>query len=40
MTGTDEKPPVFRSWNHWYGLVIGLLVAVITGLFLFSIAFS
>jgi hypothetical protein len=21
-----DKPPVFKSWNHWYALVIGALV--------------
>ncbi len=23
---TDEKPPVFKSWNSWYWLVMGVLV--------------
>jgi hypothetical protein len=21
-----EKPPVFKSWKHWYVLVLGVLV--------------
>lgn len=22
----DEKPPLFRRWSTWYGLVLGLLL--------------
>jgi len=36
MEGQDEKPPLFRSWNHWYVVVIGVLALVIVCLYLFS----
>lgn len=26
MPDTSEKPPVFRTWKHWYLLVAGVLV--------------
>ena len=40
MTEHDERPPVFRTWYHWYGLVILTLACVIAGLYIFSAHFS
>ena len=36
----DEPPPLFKSWNGWYALVLGVLVLVIATLFLFESLFS
>lgn len=25
----SDKPPVFKTWRHWYGLVLGILITQI-----------
>jgi hypothetical protein len=32
----SEKPPLFKSWNTWYGLVIGNLFFLIILFYIFS----
>jgi hypothetical protein len=36
----DEEPPVFKSWNTWYLVVIGFLALLIVLFFLFTKHFS
>ncbi len=36
----DDKVPLFRSWNSWYWLVIGFLVALIIFFYFFTKHFS
>jgi len=36
----EEKPPLFRSWNHWYVLVMAFLVVLIILFSLFTKRFS
>lgn len=26
MHNTEERPPIFKTWNAWYALVISLIV--------------
>lgn len=33
---TEDKPPLFSSWNGWYLLIMGTLVALIIVFYLFS----
>jgi hypothetical protein len=28
-TPDNDKAPFFKSWNHWYALVIGFLILLI-----------
>ena len=32
----EEKPPLLKTWNHWYGLVIGVLLLLIVLLYAFT----
>ncbi len=32
--GTDEKPPIFRKWRHWY---IAILVELVLLIVLFRV---
>jgi hypothetical protein len=36
----EERPPLFRSWNAWYALVLGTLAFLIVLFTLFTHAFS
>jgi hypothetical protein len=36
----EEKPPIFKSWNAWYWLVIGFLVFCIAFFYLLTRLFS
>ncbi|HEY9006076.1 hypothetical protein [Ohtaekwangia sp.] len=29
MNFTPDKPPVFKTWQHWYWLVIGAMIVQI-----------
>ncbi len=40
LNGDTEKPPVFSSWNGWYGFVIGFLFVLIGLMYLFTKAFE
>lgn len=40
MKNEKEKVPLFRTWNQWYGFVIGFLVALIVFFYLFTKFFS
>jgi hypothetical protein len=35
-----DTPPVFRTWNGWYSLVIGVFAAIVLLLWAFSQAFQ
>lgn len=35
----EEKPPVFRSWSHWYWLLMGMLAIEIILFYWLSQAF-
>jgi hypothetical protein len=37
---SDEKPPVGKSWNRLYALVIGVLVVLIVFFYFFARHFS
>ncbi len=32
----DEKPPIMKSWNALYGLVLGMLVVLMILFYLFT----
>jgi hypothetical protein len=32
----EEKPPILKTWNNVYSLLIGVLVAVIIGMYFFT----
>jgi len=36
----EEAPPVFKSWNGWYALLVGVLVSLVGLFYLFAKAFS
>jgi hypothetical protein len=36
MEEEDNRPPVFRSWNQWYALVIVVLLVIIVSLYIFT----
>lgn len=36
----DEKPPLFRSWNTWYVIVVAWLALLIVLFYLFTKTFS
>ena len=36
----SEHPPVFKSWNSWYAILVGVLAALIGLFYWFSQAFS
>jgi len=36
----EEAPPVFKSWNGWYALLVGVLVSLIGLFYLLAEAFS
>lgn len=40
MEQSDEKIPLFKSWNYWYLLVIGFLLLVIILFVFFTKHFS
>jgi len=40
MNKPEEKPPILGTWANVYALVIGSLVLVIIGLYLFTRYFS
>ncbi len=35
----EDPPPVFQTWNRWYALVLGTLIALIAFFYLFTLAF-
>jgi len=36
----DEKIPLFKKWNHWYALVVAVLVVLIVFFFWFTKRFA
>jgi hypothetical protein len=36
----DDVPPVFPSWNHWYALVLGVLIVLMIVFYLFTKMFE
>jgi hypothetical protein len=36
----DEKPPVFRTWSHWYWLVLGVMAVQVILFAILTISFS
>lgn len=36
----DEKPPVFKTWNSWYWLVLGVMAIQVIFFALLTAAFS
>lgn len=36
MTDHEEPPPLFRTWNHWYALVILNLTVLIVLFYFFT----
>jgi hypothetical protein len=40
MKETQDKPPLFKSWNHWYILVIAFLVLLILVFYYLTKTFS
>jgi len=36
----DEKPPLLKSWNSWYLMVIGFLALLIVLFYFFTKHFS
>jgi len=40
MEDQKEKLPLFKSWTHWYVLVIGFLAVLILLFYLFTKKFS
>ncbi len=36
----EEKPPLFKSWNAWYGLVLGFMLAQVILFALLTNAFN
>jgi uncharacterized membrane protein YgaE (UPF0421/DUF939 family) len=36
MEELEEKSPILKSWRNVYALVIGVLIAVIVSLYLFT----
>jgi len=39
-SGEQDQPPVFKSWNGWYALLVGVLVSLIGLFYLLAEAFS
>ncbi|HEX2607125.1 MAG TPA: hypothetical protein VHK91_07085 [Flavisolibacter sp.] len=37
---SDDKVPLFKSWNHWYILVVLFLVALILFFYLLTKTYS
>lgn len=37
---TEEKSPLFGSWNRFYAVVLGWLVLLIVAFYLFTLFFS
>ncbi|MES2882703.1 MAG: hypothetical protein V4676_11180 [Bacteroidota bacterium] len=40
MTTQNDKPPLFKTWTHWYVLVISFLILLIILFYLFTKTFS
>ncbi|HEU4471810.1 MAG TPA: hypothetical protein VFR58_12035 [Flavisolibacter sp.] len=40
MDEEKEKVPLFKTWTHWYVLVIGFLAVLIVLFYLFTKTFS
>jgi len=36
----EEKPPVFKTWSHWYWLVIAVMVVQVLLYFWITQAFA
>jgi len=36
----SEKPPVLKSWRHWYWLVLGVLALQIIVFYLVTVSFA
>jgi hypothetical protein len=36
----EEKPPIFKSWNHWYWFVMAVLAVEVGIFYLISRAFA
>lgn len=36
----EEPVPVFKSWNWWYALVLGLLACLILAFYLITVTFE
>jgi Mg2+ and Co2+ transporter CorA len=39
-TPDNDKAPLFKNWNYWYALVIGVLVLIIILFYFFTKNFS
>lgn len=37
---TNDQPPLFRSWNQWYGFVIASLLLMVVLFYIFTEHFS
>lgn len=40
MKDVNDKPPIFKSWNAWYFVVIGFLLLLIILFYLFTKHFA
>lgn len=36
----NEKPPLFKSWNFWYAIVLGAMLIQVLIYLLITLAFS
>lgn len=37
---TEEKPPLFQTWNAWYRLILGVMLAQVIIYYLITLSFS
>ena len=40
MDDEEDKVPLFKSWTHWYVLVIGFLIVLIIVFYIFTKTFA